>query len=48
MYKRNGGDDMKLGTLTVALGDLSFEEACKFLAERGVQMVEIEIGRAHV
>ena len=35
---------MKLGTLTVALGDLSFEEACKFLAERGVQMVEIGCG----
>lgn len=35
---------MKLGTLTVALGDLPFEEACKFLSERGVQMVEIGCG----
>ncbi len=35
---------MKLGTLTVALGDLSFEEACRFLAQRGVQMVEIGCG----
>ncbi len=35
---------MKLGTLTVALGDLPFEEACRFLAERGVQMVEIGCG----
>ena len=29
---------MKLGTLTVALGDLSFDDACKFLSENGVQM----------
>nr|WP_296487504.1 sugar phosphate isomerase/epimerase [uncultured Acetatifactor sp.] len=35
---------MKLGTFTVALGDLHFEEACRFLAERGVQMVEIGCG----
>ena len=35
---------MKLGTLTVALADLSFDEACKFLSERGVQMVEIGCG----
>lgn len=35
---------MKLGVLTVALGDLPFEEACKFLADRGVQMVEIGCG----
>ena len=42
--KRKGGNTMKLGVLTVALGDLPFEEACKFLAERGVQMVEIGCG----
>lgn len=35
---------MKLGVLTVALGDLPFEEACRFLSERGVQMVEIGCG----
>ncbi|MCI8798423.1 sugar phosphate isomerase/epimerase family protein [Acetatifactor muris] len=35
---------MKLGTFTVALGDLPFEEACRFLAERGVRMVEIGCG----
>lgn len=35
---------MKLGTSTVALGDLPFDEACKFLAGRGVQMVEIGCG----
>ena len=35
---------MKLGVLTVALGDLTLENACKFLAERGVQMVEIGCG----
>ena len=35
---------MKLGTLTVALGDLPFDQACKFLAEGGVQMVEIGCG----
>ena len=35
---------MKLGTLTVALGDLSFDDACKFLSENGVQMVESGCG----
>ena len=35
---------MKLGVLTVALNNLSLEEACKFLAKRGVQMVEIGCG----
>ena len=35
---------MKLGVLTVALGELPFEEACKFLVQRGVQMVEIGCG----
>ena len=35
---------MKLGTFTVALGHLAFEEACAFLAENGVQMVEIGCG----
>lgn len=35
---------MKLGTLTVVLGDLSFDDACKFLSENGVQMVEIGCG----
>ncbi len=35
---------MKLGTLTVVLGDLPFDQACKFLAENGVQMVEIGCG----
>lgn len=35
---------MKLGTFTVVLGQLPFEEACKFLSENGVQMVEIGCG----
>ena len=35
---------MKLGTFTAALADLPFEEACAFLAENGVQMVEIGCG----
>ena len=35
---------MKLGTFTVVLGDLPLEEACRFLAENGVQMVEIGCG----
>lgn len=35
---------MKLGVLTAALGDLTMENACRFLAERGVQMVEIGCG----
>lgn len=35
---------MKLGTFTVVLGDMSFENACKFLSENGVQMIEIGCG----
>ena len=35
---------MKLGTFTVVLGDLSLDEACQFLSDRGVQMVEIGCG----
>lgn len=35
---------MKLGTMTVVLGDMKFEDACSFLAEQGVQMVEIGCG----
>lgn len=35
---------MKLGVLTVPLGGLSLDEACRFLAEQGVQMVEIGCG----
>ena len=35
---------MKLGVLTVPLGGLSLDEACRFLSERGVQMVEIGCG----
>ena len=35
---------MKLGTFTVVLGDLPLDEACGFLAENGVQMVEIGCG----
>ena len=35
---------MKLGVLTVPLGGLPLEEACRFLAEQGVQMVEIGCG----
>ena len=35
---------MKLGVLTVALGDMSLDAACKFLSEQGVQMVEIGCG----
>ncbi|MBB2182356.1 sugar phosphate isomerase/epimerase [Lachnospiraceae bacterium MD1] len=42
---------MKLGTFTVVLGDMSFENACEFLSKNGVQMVEIGCGgypgRAH-
>ena len=42
---------MKLGVLTVALGDLPLDQACKFLTENGVQMVEIGcggfLGKAH-
>lgn len=35
---------MKLGTFTVVLGDLPLEEACSFLEEHQVQMVEIGCG----
>lgn len=35
---------MKLGVLTVPLGGLPLDEACRFLSERGVQMVEIGCG----
>jgi sugar phosphate isomerase/epimerase len=35
---------MKLGTFTVVLGNRSFDEACAFLSEQGVQMVEIGCG----
>ena len=35
---------MKLGVLTVPLGGLSLDEACRYLSERGVQMVEIGAG----
>lgn len=42
---------MKLGVFTVVLGDMPFDKACSFLAEQGVQMVEIGCGgypgRAH-
>lgn len=35
---------MKLGTMTVVLGDMKAEDAFRFLAENGVQMVEIGCG----
>ena len=35
---------MKLGVLTVPLGGMSLDEACRYLSERGVQMVEIGCG----
>ena len=35
---------MKLGVFTVLLGGISLDETCKFLSERGVQMVEIGCG----
>ena len=35
---------MKLGVLTVPLGGISLDEACRFLAQQGVQMVEIGCG----
>ena len=35
---------MKLGVLTVPLGGMPLEEACRFLAQQGVQMVEIGCG----
>lgn len=42
---------MKLGTFTVVLGNMPFHQACEFLSDNGVQMVEIGCGgypgRAH-
>lgn len=35
---------MKLGVMTVALGQMPLDDACKYLSERGVQMVEIGCG----
>ena len=35
---------MKLSVFAVLLADRSFEEACKYLSERGVQAVEIGCG----
>ena len=35
---------MKLGVFTVPLGGMSLDEACAFLASKGVQMVEIGCG----
>ena len=35
---------MRLGVFTVVLGDMALDEACRFLAENGVQMVEIGCG----
>ena len=35
---------MKLGVFTVPLGGMSLEDACRFLVEQGVQMVEIGCG----
>ncbi len=35
---------MKLGVLTVMFGDRPFEDACKYLSERGVQAIEIGCG----
>ncbi len=35
---------MKLGVLTVVLGDMMLEDTCAFLEEQGVQMVEIGCG----
>ncbi|HIT90140.1 MAG TPA: sugar phosphate isomerase/epimerase [Candidatus Merdenecus merdavium] len=35
---------MKLGVLSVVLGDMSFEEACTYLEHSGVQMIEIGCG----
>ena len=35
---------MKLSVFAVLLADRSFEEACKYLSERGVQAVEIGTG----
>jgi len=35
---------VKLGTFSVVLGDMDFDKACEFLAENGVQMIEIGCG----
>ena len=35
---------MKLGVFTVPLGGMSLDEACAYLAAKGVQMVEIGCG----
>ena len=35
---------MKLGVLTVILGDLKLEETLKYLKEQGVQAVELGCG----
>lgn len=35
---------MKLGTFTVVLSDMSLDKACEFLADKGVQTVEIGCG----
>ena len=35
---------MKLGVFTVPLGGMPLDDACRFLAEKGVQMVEIGCG----
>lgn len=35
---------MKLGVLSVLLGDLSLEETCKFLSEQGVTAIELGAG----
>jgi sugar phosphate isomerase/epimerase len=35
---------MKLGVLTVPLGSMSIDDACRYLSERGVQMVELGCG----
>ncbi len=35
---------MKLGVFAVVLADLPFDQACKFLSENGVEMVEIGCG----
>lgn len=35
---------MNLGVFTVVLGDMALDDACHFLEENGVQMVEIGCG----
>lgn len=35
---------MKLSVFSVVLGNLSFKEACRFLAEQGVDQLEIGCG----